>query len=76
MKRYHRFSEHLKEKFGEKVYKISIDAGFNCPNRDGTLGTDGCIFCGKFGGTGNKYLGRKSTIENQIQEGIIKIRKK
>ena len=38
-------SEHLKEKFGEKVYKLSLDGGMTCPNRDGTLGTRGCIFC-------------------------------
>ena len=39
-------SDHYREKFGCKVYKISLDGGFTCPNRDGTLGTKGCIFCG------------------------------
>ncbi len=38
-------SEHYREKFGCKVYKLSLDGGFSCPNRDGTLGTGGCIFC-------------------------------
>ena len=38
-------SEYYKEKFGCKVYKLSLDGGFTCPNRDGTLGTAGCIFC-------------------------------
>ena len=38
-------SEYYKEKFGYKVYKLSLDGGFSCPNRDGTLGTGGCIFC-------------------------------
>ncbi len=38
-------SEYYKEKFGCKVYKLSLDGGFSCPNRDGTLGTGGCIFC-------------------------------
>ena len=38
-------SDHYKEKFGCKVYKLSLDGGFSCPNRDGTLGTGGCIFC-------------------------------
>ena len=42
-------SEHLKEKFGEKVYKLSLDGGMTCPNRDGTLGTRGCIFCSEEG---------------------------
>ena len=38
-------SDHYKEKFGCKIYKLSLDGGFSCPNRDGTLGTGGCIFC-------------------------------
>ena len=47
---YRTLSEHYREKFGCKVYKLSIDGGFTCPNRDGTLGTGGCIFCGGDGG--------------------------
>ncbi len=43
-------NDYYKEKFGCKVYKLSIDAGFTCPNRDGTKGTGGCIFCSKYGG--------------------------
>ena len=39
-------SDHYREKFGCKVYKLSLDGGLTCPNRDGTLGTRGCIFCG------------------------------
>ena len=42
---YTRLSDHYRRKFGCKVYKLSIDAGFTCPNRDGYLGTGGCIFC-------------------------------
>ena len=42
---YRSLSDHYREKFGCKVYKLSIDAGFSCPNRDGTCGTGGCIFC-------------------------------
>ena len=42
---YKTLSDHYREKFGCKVYKLSIDAGFSCPNRDGTCGTGGCIFC-------------------------------
>lgn len=44
-KRYNQFSAYLKNKFGAKVYKITLDAGFSCPNRDGTISTGGCIFC-------------------------------
>lgn len=43
-KRYNQFSAYLKNKFGVKVYKITLDAGFSCPNRDGTISTGGCIF--------------------------------
>ena len=42
---YTSLSQHYRRKFGCKVYKLSLDAGFTCPNRDGTLGTGGCIFC-------------------------------
>jgi len=42
---YRTLNQHYREKFGCKVYKLSIDAGLTCPNRDGTVGTGGCIFC-------------------------------
>lgn len=48
-KRYHSLNHHLREKFGEKVMKISLDAGFTCPNRDGTVSRTGCIFCSERG---------------------------
>ncbi len=55
-KRYHSLNHHLREKFGEKIMKISLDGGFSCPNRDGTISSRGCIFCsergsGDFAGT-------------------------
>ncbi len=55
-KRYHTLNCFLREKFGEKVFKISLDAGFTCPNRDGRVSTGGCVFCsprgsGDFAGT-------------------------
>jgi len=46
MQRYNAFSEELKRVFGCKVQRLSVDAGFTCPNRDGSVGTQGCIFCG------------------------------
>ena len=46
MQRYNTFSEELKRTFGCKVQRLSVDAGFTCPNRDGTVGVGGCIFCG------------------------------
>ena len=48
---YKTLSQHYREQFGCKVYKLAIDAGFTCPNRDGTVGTGGCIFCS--GGSGD-----------------------
>jgi len=44
-KRYHALNYHLRQKFGQKVYKIPLDAGFSCPNRDGAKGYGGCAFC-------------------------------
>lgn len=49
IKRYNYLNEFLKEKFGERTLKICIDGGFTCPNRDGTKGTGGCIFCSERG---------------------------
>ncbi|MCE5312584.1 MAG: TIGR01212 family radical SAM protein [Nitrospiraceae bacterium] len=43
--RYNAFGPYLKKMFGSVVYKVNVDAGFTCPNRDGTLGVDGCIYC-------------------------------
>ena len=47
---YRTLSQHYREKFGCKVYKLAIDGGFTCPNRDGTLGYGGCSFCSASGG--------------------------
>ena len=46
---YRTLNDHYREKFGCKVYKLSIDGGFSCPNRDGTIGSGGCIFCNETG---------------------------
>ena len=68
-KRYNQFSAFLKNKFGAKVYKITIDAGFSCPNRDGTISSGGCIFCddtGSFSQAHSNLL----TIEQQVEQGV------
>ena len=44
-KRYHTWNYHLRNEFGEKIFKVSLDAGFDCPNRDGTVAYGGCTFC-------------------------------
>src|SRR3990172_4415290 len=45
MRRFNSFGHFARERFGAKVFKVNIDAGFTCPNRDGTLGVTGCIYC-------------------------------
>ena len=62
------FNKYLKDKFGQKVYKISLDGGFTCPNRDGKAGTRGCIFCSK-GGSGDFAESREMSITEQIESG-------
>lgn len=52
-KRYHTFDYYLKNKYKEKVFKVSLNAGFSCPNRDGKLGYGGCTFCSNLGGGEN-----------------------
>lgn len=69
------FNKYLKDKFGQKVYKISLDGGFTCPNRDGKTGTRGCIFCSK-GGSGDFAESRKMSITEQIESGKKKVEKK
>lgn len=72
-KRYNAFSEHLKQKFGTKVYKITLDAGFSCPNRDGTISSLGCIFCDD-GGSFSQAHSNKLTIEEQVEIGAETLR--
>ncbi len=72
---YYSLNEYLKSTFGEKVYKISLDAGLSCPNRDGTLSTKGCIFCSK-GGSGEFSASRNLSISEQIEQAKQRISSK
>ncbi len=63
-KRYHTLSYHLNRKFGEKIYKAVIDAGFSCPNIDGTLSGGGCSFC--LGGSGAFTHGSGLSVKEQL----------
>ncbi|MDE6432847.1 MAG: TIGR01212 family radical SAM protein [Lachnospiraceae bacterium] len=65
---YYSLNQYLKDTFGEKVYKIALDGGFTCPNRDGTLGTGGCIFCSG-AGSGEFAENRMLSITEQIERG-------
>ena len=73
--KYTTLNAYLKEQFGCKVYKIAIDGGFTCPNRDGTIDTRGCIFCSK-GGSGDFAQSRTLSITEQIEQGKSLVSKK
>lgn len=67
MERYNHLNTYFKKKFGERTLKICIDAGFTCPNRDGTKGYDGCIFCGERGS--GEHL-KTTDISKQVMEHL------
>jgi len=66
-------SDHYKETFGCKVYKLSLDAGLSCPNRDGTLGTGGCIFCT---GSGEFAESGPEPISLQLEKAKLRVNRK
>ena len=65
---YYSLNNYLKERFGCKVLKVSLDAGCTCPNRDGTLDTRGCIFCSA-GGSGDFAGDRALSVKEQLEQG-------
>lgn len=75
VKRYNPFSDELKRVFGCKVQRISVDAGFSCPNRDGTLDAAGCIFCGGHG-SGSYGIRRDLDVAAQLEDGKEVMRRK
>lgn len=74
-KRYHSLDYHLKTVFGEKVYRLSLNGGMTCPNRDGTLGTRGCSFCSA-GGSGDFAAPVSLTVTEQIEQAKTRIQSK
>ena len=68
-KRYNSYNEYFKQTFGQRVQKVSIDAGFTCPNRDGTVGTGGCTYCNN-DAFNPSYCQPQKTVIQQIDEGI------
>ncbi len=68
-RRFNAYANYFRQHFGERVQKLSIDAGFTCPNRDGTLGTGGCTYCNNDAFNPSYCLPGKS-ISQQINEGI------
>src|SRR5262249_30305578 len=67
--RYNAFSRFLRERFGTKVYRVTIDAGFTCPNVDGSVAVGGCVFCDNRSFSPNRRLPR-STVREQVRRGI------
>lgn len=68
-KPYHSLDHAMKQRFGEKIYKISLDGGMTCPNRDGTIGTGGCIFCSG-NGSGDFAAPKADSVTQQLDRGI------
>ena len=74
-KPYYPFGEYLKERFGCKVYKVTIDAGFTCPNRDGKVGVGGCSYCNNMGFSANSRRG-PAPIREQMVQGMAFMRER
>ncbi len=71
-KRYHSLDYEMKSRYGQKLYKLALDGGFTCPNRDGTLDTRGCIFCSA-GGSGDFAADRNLTVTEQIEQAKMRL---
>jgi hypothetical protein len=74
-RRYRALSGYLRERFGCRVHKITVDAGFTCPNRDGTLGVGGCIYCDSLG-SGSGLHARGLSVSEQVRIGIERARRR
>ena len=72
---YYSLNRYLKDTYGEKLYKLSLNAGMTCPNRDGTLDSRGCIFCSA-GGSGDFAENSDISITNQIETAKLRVRNK
>src|SRR6266436_3804115 len=68
--RYYAFSRFLRERFGTKVYRVTVDGGFTCPNVDGTVTTGGCVYCDNRSFSPNRRLPR-TTVREQVRRGIV-----
>jgi uncharacterized protein len=73
--RYYAYNFHLRRKFGQRVQKVSVDAGFTCPNVDGTVAVGGCTFCDNRSFSPSRRLPRQSIAE-QIDDGIRRLRRR
>lgn len=71
-KRYLTYNHYLKERFGAKVYRIALDCGAGCPNRDGVRGSGGCVFCAEGAAARGKFCGMESAaLRAQFERGRL-----
>src|SRR3954466_14595276 len=70
--RYHSYNFHLRQKFGHRVHKVSLDAGFTCPNVDGTVAVGGCVYCDNRSFSPNRR-GPRVPVREQVRRGIEKL---
>jgi radical SAM protein (TIGR01212 family) len=73
--RYYPFSRFLRQRFGTKVYRVTVDAGFTCPNVDGTVAVGGCVYCDNRSFSPNRRLPR-TTIREQVRRGVELLQKR
>jgi len=73
--RYRRFSAHLRTVFGCRVQRVAVDAGMTCPNRDGTLGTGGCLYCDEAGSRA-AYVAPEQPVREQVARGVERMRRR
>src|SRR5881397_3806021 len=74
-RRYYAFSRFLRERFGTKVYRVTLDGGFTCPNVDGSVAVGGCVYCDNRSFSPNRRLPRK-TIAEQLEYGVARLRRR
>ncbi len=74
-RRFHSLADFYRQRFGSRIQKVSVHAGFTCPNRDGTVGTGGCTFCNN-SGFSPSYCHQESTITQQIDTGLNFLKKR
>ena len=74
--RYFSYSYFLKQKYGYRVQRVSVDAGFTCPNVDGTVALGGCTFCDNRSFSPSRRLPRKNDISEQLSEGISRVKRR
>ena len=71
-RRYNDFNSYFRSIYGSRVHKITVDAGFTCPNRDGTISTGGCIYCNEKG-SGTGFFHKGLSITEQLERGSIRV---